>query len=302
MTRYDLCLTWYSEYDADLVHLIDSACRERGISLWNVRPANFLESITALYTDQAAFGTLFDRAADDLRFAPIANWAKEHGVYRINAQEVSAWAEDKATMHLELISSGLYTPYTIILAPFVDQPILPPPDLSPLGERFVLKPAYGGGGEGVMMHVTSLEQVLKARTEFPDQKYLIQAYVVPDELDGREAWFRVIYFSQEMFLCWWNTHTHVYTPVTAEQETHYALAPLRDVTQRIAAICKLDFFSTEIAYTPEKHWVVVDYVNDNIDLRLQSKAGDGVPDAIVKGIARRLVELAQRETTTDHVT
>ena len=44
-------------------------------------------------------------------------------------------------------------------------------------------------------------------------------------------------------------------------------------------ICKLDWFSTEIALTLEE-FVVVDYVNDGIDTRVQSKAVDGVPDEV----------------------
>ena len=36
-------------------------------------------------------------------------------------------------MHLELIASGLNTPYSIILPPYDEQPELPDLDLSPLG-------------------------------------------------------------------------------------------------------------------------------------------------------------------------
>jgi hypothetical protein len=50
-------------------------------------------------------------------------------------------------------------------------------------------------------------------------------------------------------------------------------------------------FSTEIAITSDSRFVVVDYVNDPIDLRLQSKTFDGVPDDIVEDITERLVEL-----------
>jgi hypothetical protein len=52
----------------------------------------------------------------------------------------------------------------------------------------------------------------------------------------------------------------------------------------------LDLFSTEIALTLDGLFMVVDYVNDPIDLRLQSKATDGVPDQIVSHIAESLVE------------
>jgi hypothetical protein len=59
----------------------------------------------------------------------------------------------------------------------------------------------------------------------------------------------------------------------------------------IARISELELLSTEIALTPEGLFVVVDYVNDQIDLRLQSKANDGVPDYIVHTIAERLADL-----------
>jgi hypothetical protein len=37
----------------------------------------------------------------------------------------------------------------------------------------------------------------------------------------------------------------------------------------------------------------VDYVNDQIDLRLQSKAMDGVPDPIIEKLSLRLAALAR---------
>jgi hypothetical protein len=49
-------------------------------------------------------------------------------------------------------------------------------------------------------------------------------------------------------------------------------------------------FSTEITLTPDGRFVIVDYVNDPIDLRLQSKALDGVPNDIVLDITDRLAE------------
>jgi len=51
-------------------------------------------------------------------------------------------------------------------------------------------------------------------------------------------------------------------------------------------------FSTEIALTSENLFVVVDYVNDQIDLRLRSQAYDGVPDHFVRDITQRLIDHA----------
>ena len=289
--RYDLCLPWYWEYDDVFVGMVERACIEEGISFWQIKPDNLLESITALYKGVTTFKTLLHRGQGEAIFEPIPRWAREFGVRRINPAEVSAWSEDKATMHLELINAGLHTPYTILLAPFLEQPVIPQIDLTPLGENFVIKPSNGGGGEGVIIGANSVEQILHARMEFPEQKYLIQAHVTPRILDDTPAWFRVFYANGETHPCWWDTETHIYSHVTAQDESQHRLGRLREITKRIASICKLDWFSTEIALADE--FIVVDYVNDEIDTRVQTQAMDGVPDEIMESITRQLVKIAK---------
>ncbi|RJP49884.1 MAG: hypothetical protein C4557_10610 [Anaerolineaceae bacterium] len=293
--RFDLCLPWYWEYDDAFAGMVASACNEQGQSLWQITPENLLESVTSLYKGKTSFQTLLDRSQGDNRFVPIVRWAKENGRRRINPAEVSAWSEDKATMHLELINAGIYTPYTILLAPFLEQPVLPHLELTPLGKQFVIKPSHGGGGEGVIMGASSLDQVLRARMEFPEQKYLLQATVTPRTIHGQPAWFRVFYAAGKTYPCWWHPLTHVYSIVTLQDEHRHGLAPLHDITQRIASLCKLDWFSTEIALTLEE-FIVVDYVNDGIDTRIQSKAVDGVPDEVMQEIARQLAGIAKEES------
>jgi hypothetical protein len=81
--------------------------------------------------------------------------------------------------------------------------------------------------------------------------------------------------------------------VTAEEKARFGLRSLREVSARIAQVCGLHLFSTEIALTEDGKFLVVDYVNDPVDLRLQSKAIDGVPDGYVESIAGRLVRLVE---------
>ena len=293
--HYDLCLPWYWEYDIDFVHFVEKACLEQGISFYQVTPDNVLEFITALYKGEVSFGTLLERSQGDDRFLPINNWAREYNKRRINPPELSKWSEDKATMHLELINAGIHTPYTILLASFLDQPALPQLDLSPLGGQFVIKPSNGGGGEGVILGASSLDQILRARMEFPDQKYLLQATITSRIIQGRPAWFRVFYSAGEVYPCWWNPLTHVFASVTQSEEHKYELSPLYDITKQIASICKLDWFTTEIALTREE-FVVVDYVNDHIDTRIQSQAVDGAPDEVIRNVAEGLVKLAKENT------
>ena len=290
--HYDLCLPWYWEYDIDFVQMIEHACTEQGLSFWQITPNDLLESITALYKGEKTFRTILDRSQYDPRFEPIHRWSREHNVWRINPAEVSAWSEDKTTMHLELITAGIHTPYTIILPPFIEHPLIPELDLSPLGQQFVIKPSNEGGSEGVILGAFSMDQILRARMEFPEQKYLIQSTVTPRTIHGQPAWFRMFYANGKTYSCWWHPLTHVFSTVSQQDENKYELSPLHEITQRIASICKLDWFSTEIARTLEE-FVVIDYVNDGIDTRVQSKAVDGVPDEVMQGIAQQLVLIAK---------
>ncbi len=290
--NYDLCLPWYWEHDIDFVHFVEHACNEQGLTFWEITPDNLLESLSALYKGEKTFNTLLDRSQGEDRFLPINNWAREYNKRRINPPELSAWSEDKATMHLELISAGLHTPHTIILPPFLEQPVPPDFDLSPLGNHFVIKPSHGGGSEGVILGASSLEQVLRARMEFPEQKYLVQSTITPRTIQGRPAWFRVFYSVGKTYPCWWHPLTHVFAIVTQAEEYKYELLPLHNITQRIASLCRLDWFTTEIALTHE-NFIVVDYVNDQIDTRVQSKAVDGAPDEVMKNVAEGLVGIAK---------
>jgi hypothetical protein len=234
-----------------------------------------------------------DRASESAPpFQPLVDWAARQGVFCLNPQVRAIWSRDKATMHLEFISRGLHTPYTIILPPYLVNASIPAPDLGPLGGSFAIKPACEGGGDGVVLEATSCEQVLAARQQYPNEKYLLQSHVTACNLDGRPAWFRVLFCDGAVYPCWWDQHTHVYTRVTAEEKARLGLRNLREIPVRIAQICGLHLFSTEIALTEERDFLVVDYVNDPVDLRLQSKAVDGVPDLYVESIAARLVRLA----------
>jgi hypothetical protein len=297
MSGYDLCLVWNWEYDADFVSLLDSACRSHGISLMQITPENLIQHLRALIDKRISFRTFFDRASDsDPRVMPIVQWARDNAVYRINPYEHATRTWDKATMHHVLTRFCLHTPYTMILPSYEQEPVLGPIDLGLLGDRFTIKPAHGGGGEGVVNNASSLSEVLSARRDHPRDRYLLQAHVVSAQLDFRPAWFRVIYCGGKVYPCWWDSRKRLYTPVTFAEENRYRLGKLHETVVSIARLCKLDLFSTEISLTPDGSFVIVDYVNDVLDLRLQSKTPDGVPDDIVHDIAERLTLLAKSHT------
>ncbi len=299
MTRHDLCVAWNWVYDSDFISLLGAACRERGLSLWTVTPDNLAGALEQLSAAESAFLAFLDRASEaDPRFIPLVEWAVGHRILEINPHDRAVHAVNKASMHLEFITAGIHTPQTVILPPYSLQPDVSPLDLTPLGEKFIVKPAHGGGGEGVVLEVSTLGQVLKARQAHPQDYYLLQAHISPVHLAGRPAWFRVLFCRGKIYPFWWDTTTHVYREVADEEIGQFGLGPIASTTQTISAVCGLHLFSTELALTASGLFVVVDYVNNPIDLRLQSAAPDGVPDGTVSDIAARLADLVSRQRSS----
>jgi hypothetical protein len=70
----------------------------------------------------------------------------------------------------------------------------------------------------------------------------------------------------------------------------YEFLELFGVIEKIARVCKANFFSTEIAFGEDGEFIAIDYVNEVCDMRLKSRHFDGGPDEIVQKVAERIVE------------
>jgi hypothetical protein len=214
---------------------------------------------------------------------------EEHATCLINPYHRVVHAIDKATMHLEFITKGIYVPSTIILPPYNELRCMTLQDeeLKQFGKSFVIKPANTtGGGTGVILNATSLAQIILARQEHKNDKYLIQENIIPKVIEGKRAWFRVYFAFGEIIPCWWDDKTHRYAELSSDDDVQYNLIGLKSIMNIIQNICGLDFFSSEIALTEKETFVVVDYVNEVCDMRLKSKYDDGAPDTIVHKIER----------------
>lgn len=292
MTSYDMCLAWNWEYDAEFVHLLENACSSQNKVLVKVTPNNLDSMLRAMQSGEVRAKSFLDRASDtDPRFIPLSEYARGNGAYIINPQKQVFWTHDKASLHREFLTQGLEVPFTIILPSHNEQNSPTTPDLNPFHDNFVLKPAHGGGGEGVVLDANCWDQVLEIRMQFPDEKYLLQECISPKLLDRRPGWFRILYCDGGVYPCWWDQNSHVYIAVSAEESAYWGLRMLREIPRRIAGMCGLDLFSTEVALTDEDKFIIVDYVNDPVDLRPQSSAADGVPDNIIINIIHRLLRM-----------
>ena len=296
MMTYDLCLAWEWNYDTDFVQLLGAACQGLDISFLQITPENLDGTLEALLRNEISFWAFLDRASDtDKRFYALAPWANKSSVYCINPIGFARQAWNKAKSQQTFTEAGIPTPPTIILPSYSELPNPDPPDLSMLGLCFSIKPAFGGGGKGVIKQAYTWDQVLIARKEYPLDQYLLQSYINPAVYESHPAWFRVLYCLGEIFPCWWNPDTHVYKPLSYQEEERFALQRLRLITAQIAQLSKLDLFSTEIAFPSDGNCYVIDHVNDPIDLRLQSKAFEGVPDELVVSMTNHIARVVAQK-------
>lgn len=290
----DLAVAWNWDCDRPFVEMIREACARRGLSMMDITPEDLPGILERARGGEWSCRVFFDRASDwDEDFEALVEWAREAGVFRLNPTERARAAWDKVAMHRRFAIAGLPTPPTWILPPWEEQPEVEWPEEA--SGALIAKPAFGGGGEGVE-RITGPEDLAALRATFPDQPFLIQRYVRPRQLGGRPAWFRVLYAVDTVFPCWWDPETHRYTPVTEAERKAFELHPLWILGHRIAEVCGLHLFSSEIALDEKGRFLCIDYVNDPIDTRPQSLVPEGVPDGVLQQIADRIAEAVFRRT------
>jgi len=290
--HFHLAVAWDWEFDGDFVELLQYQMHAHRLLFYSISHHNTHETLRRVQKGELSFGAFLDRASEsDENFLPLVRHLRKTPTLPINPPELVSHAIDKATMHLEFLTRGIDVPFTIIISPYAKKSgvELSLSDLARLGRPFIIKPANTtGGGTGVILGAETLKDVIESRQHHKNDKYLLQEKIVPALIAGEKGWFRVFWIFGLVLPCWWDDDTHRYRMITRGDVRTHGLAPLLSVTRKIADVCRLDFFSTEVALTAAGKFVVVDYVNDLCDMRLQSKHYDGVPDLVVSEIARRI--------------
>lgn len=291
--RVDLLLTYDWPYDEPFLALLSESLREAGSSVMLVSPRQRTEAWERMRSGNVEARAFLDRAVDtDPSFQILEDWAVEHVALHINPATRRREVWRKTNLHWDFIRAGLHTPYTLVVPSLRrSQAVEPRPDLSPLGMPFSIKPDLGGGGWGVVVDARDWDDVERARCRMPDDDLILQQFVEPAVLEGRRAWFRVLYVCGRVIPCWWDDRTHLFGEgVSAEERWRLHLNPLWQIIETAARIARLRFFSTEIARVDDGRFVVVDYVNDPVDVRIRPHAREGMPLDVARLVARSLAE------------
>ena len=109
-----------------------------------------------------------------------------------------------------------------------------------IGVPYVVKPAWGDSGVGVVVDADSEDALLWSAEQAPNaDTFLIQRRVEPKDLGVHVACFKMFHICREVIPCWWNPVTHEYQMVTPGEIKMYHLAPLRRIMRGIARVSRM---------------------------------------------------------------
>lgn len=314
--------------DADdfFIHCIQKHCAEARLNFFLIEPLwvkSFHEEMEKGHVWPRVLLNMHSEHHDpDEIFHRVVRLASARNTQVIDPLDVALEAFDKSRVHPRLIHAGLNVPYTVIV-PSEKTSAFQLNDLErkALGSPFVIKPAMGYGRRGVVLNATSERDLARSVTGWLGQffkevehledhspapspvgwlktNYLLQRKIVPRQMNGCPAYFRVFFVFGSVFFCWWNCFTDQYRHMSAQEAQQYNLKPLEEMVRQIARVTNMRFFSSEITQVESGEFVVIDYVNDQCHMLSQTANPQiGVPDELVAAIAKRLVE-ATRELIT----
>jgi glutathione synthase/RimK-type ligase-like ATP-grasp enzyme len=297
---YDLAMTHKLDADDLFIHRIQQHCAEARLNFFLIEPAWVENFYQALKDRRVGMKVLLNMHSehhlpDDI-YHKLVKLAAEQQTQVIDPPERALLAFDKSKLHPQLIGAGIHVPYTVIVPRAqIDTIQLTDEQKAGLGSPFVIKPSLGYGRKGLVLDATSEKDLQRSLTAWPDENYLLQKKILPREINGAPAYFRVYFVFGAVWVAWWNCYKDNYRVVTPQEGNEFNLKPLEEIIRRIAALTGMNFFSSEIAQTENGEFVAIDYMNDQCHMLSQSANPQmGVPDEVVAGIARQLVEASRK--------
>jgi hypothetical protein len=296
MRTYEFVMTHKLDADDFFIHRIRQHCAERDWNFFLVEPMWVEAFYEKLLKGKISIRVLLNMHSEHHQpeeiYHRLVRLAFARNAQVIDPPDIALSAFDKAGLHPRLAAAGFHLPFTLIVAASnIPTFRLTPEARAGLGTPFVIKPSLGYGKHGVILDGQSEADLQRSLAQWPDAKYLIQERIVPRTIHGAPAYFRVFYVFGTVWFCWWNCYTDRYSILRPEEMEQHGLQSLGEIVGRLAELTGMRFFSSEIAQRESGELVLIDYVNDQCHMLTQSASPQmGVPDEVVAGIARRLVE------------
>lgn len=295
---FDLAISYEWMYDIEFTHLIEERFQRENLSTFVITTHNCNEVTNLVKEKKLFFRSYLDRASDvDENFSELAQLLTESDCRVINEYANVDSSVDKSIAHQKLVDAGLRIPKTIIIPSYETVPSLnlTEEELNKIGQPFVVKPAYySGGSEGVYKNVNSFEEIQSIRQENSDDKYLIQEKIYSTSINNQRAWFRVLWAFGKVLPMLWDDQHLIYSDVTLNEIDSELLKEINLMMNKISSVAQLDYFSSEFTLDSKNNFYLIDYINDQCDMRLKSSHKDGVPNYIVEEFIDEMIKFVKQ--------
>jgi|GEM_PF-6334469 len=291
MTKiYDVGIGWASPIDAVFVSLLKKELRSAKLSVDEITYQNISERFEEIRNGSVAYRWYLDRSSIDYPpYAQIAWMLAERGVRVVNNPTQAARWGSKIALHKAFASAGIPVPKTRIVYSLSEAKREAPRALKEFTVPFVIKPAYGGMENDVLMTASRKEDVTKFMEGNGNDAALMQEFLTPAVIAGRAGWFRPLYVCGAIIPLRWNPVNHFYEELRHVPEENAAATVLEKTLLAIYSITGFDVFSAEIVFTNREDYFVVDYANHPIDLGAQDISADALPRRVLSTVADHLV-------------
>ncbi len=279
----------FANYDY-FAHRMRELCGRWSLSFFMVDDVWVKEFSQKLHAKEISVRVLFDLTANQTLegdpYSQLAREVKRQGGYVIDDPDTTATVAHKGHFHKVMLANKIPVPETVIVPRAeLDTFTITDEIKAQVGVPFVVKPAWGDSGVGVIMNGYSEEELRQSAAQAPNSDaFLIQQRLTMKQLGSHVGWFRMFYVCGDVISCWWNPVSHEYHLVTPAQVKRFRLAPLKRIMRAIARASKMKKFTSEICLHSDGKFYAVDYINADPDMNPRSFYENGVPDEVVRHI------------------
>ncbi len=297
LVDFVFCLDYLSP-NSQLLKLFHESMSPYGLSTLLVNSKN-VERVTR----QVKSGALRPIVYLDLSSRPddpyeqLLYAAHAAGARAIRNPEHTPWVL-KSVSHPIYAQMGLPLPPTVMFAKGEPDRPLTDAEREALGLRCVIKPSFGEAGKGVRLNrEPSLEQIKAARDFNRDDDWLVQKMMTWTRYGGRPAYIRAYNVLGHRTMLWWSAERGGYEELTWSDLHEFDLLGAVEIIDRLAAITRMDYFSTEICMTADEgpgRFCMIDYCNDQCDIDPEGSASGSVPIEWTRWVVNRFAEFTWR--------
>ena len=228
---YDLVLSSPFPNYHFFAHKMRELCGQMNLSFFLVNDTWVNEFRRKLEDREIAVRVLLDLTAnqtiDDDPYLLLAKEVNRQRGHVIDDPDLTAYSAHKARFHQMLVQNQISVPETIMVGRNELNSFKITQEIKDrVGVPFVVKPAWGDSGVGVVTDAQSEDGLHWSAEQTPNSDtFLIQKRLQPVELRNHMGWFRMFHICREVIPCWWNPVSHEYQLVTPAQIRNCKLPP-----------------------------------------------------------------------------